>query len=99
MRQRDRQLFAELLPENRFGLELVSRIEIRKQERDSDGAEALGAGAGSRLAHRRAMELDEFLTRVVQPAGDGNDVRARDERRRLAKVNIVEPRAVATGDV
>ena len=98
MRQRDGHA-VELLAQDRLGGELVLGVDVGEQEGDGDRAEALVARAASRGAERVGIERLELLARVVQPPADLDDVRARQQRPRLAEVDVVEPRPVAAGDV
>ena len=85
--------------EDLLGAQLVRRVEVREEEADGHGAEALVLHATRRLADRVLVQRLELLAGVVQPAADLHDVAARNERGGLAVVDVVQARAVAARDV
>ena len=98
MRQRDRKV-TELLAQDLLGAQLVRRIEVGEEEADGDGTEGLVLGATGGGTDGLLVERRQLLARPVEPAADLDGVSPRDERRRLAVVELVQLRPVAAGDL
>ena len=98
MRQRDREV-TELLAQDLLGAQLVRRVEVGEEEADGDGAERLVLGATGGGTDGLLVERRQLLAGPVEPAADLDGVPPRNERRRLAVVELVQPRPVAAGDL
>jgi hypothetical protein len=76
----------------------VVRVDVGEQEADGHRAEALLAHPPRRLPDRRLVERLQLAARSVQPPADLDDVPARQQRPRLAEVDVVQavrlPRAM-----
>ena len=82
-----------------FGLELVVGVHVGEQERDRDGAEPLLFGAPCCVFDRLGVQRLFLRARVVEATPDFDDVGTGNEWGRLAKVDVVQARPVAAGDV